>query len=880
MKEINFFKRFDRSSKVLILLSLLGIFVSLIGLRWTFFTENQEGKTGEVIASITLSRADTRVKRSGNMHWYQVAESINCYQDDMVFTGEDSTATIEFPSGDKIYLLPHSLVSVSSQLITLESGAIEVDVSGKEQFKFETLGKVVELREPTRFKVIQTEKERKVVPIKGNAPAADILGVIELKQPPKIQELFELIRPRAGEIFPSLPGTKISFEWRYTGVDQNFQVEIDGKKTAVTGNRIELNREDLAPGKISWKITNSAQESQESYFEINDQFAITLNYPEYQQEILLENTTERQVEFKWSNPLDLPQKFELARDNSFQQMILSQVTARKSVQVNLGAGEYFWRVGFPENGKVIYWSAVNSFKLSLIAAPTLALTQVPGSWDFSLNPTLNLEIDSSQDVGKLRFVLTGPMQLAGKTKKDFVILKNLKDGTYNIQLFGFFRNKEIKSEIYEFIVKNSKPLTPPKIKNSKLKLFVEVFHRIFNAIMPSAFADSGPKFPLTWEGKPASTFELEIWDEKKSKIIHKKQTAKPTYDFSIPQPGKFFWRVREGQEGDWGPFSDYAEIEAQDKVEVLEKPLMKNAYTDGKNIIFTWNEPYPDFEYYLEIYKQQSQTPVLSLKVNGGTKKFDPRLSDEKHYWRIKAVSVWGNQNPNRDKQLLNPQDESLQGNGKDKNLYIFRAAYFMTSSSYSQEPEDATLQDVNKSFSLSGSSYQLRGEVWPAKFDRKYGLHFVHRNHALSDNDNQLSESEFIGEAGYVLKRQQGRSHLIFGGFNYSTVNIDFDGTKGSYTKSYGTIRYQFNQSIHQKLSFTIDTTLLQSLQLDLSAPSIRLSPMLNWHFSPRWSVSLLAAYERNQSNPQYNEQGLEGQLEIANTISTYGLMLNWSSF
>ena len=172
-------------------------------------------------------------------------------------------------------------------------------------------------------------------------------------------------------------------------------------------------------------------------------------------------------------------------------------------------------------------------------------------------------------------------------------------------------------------------------------------------------------------------------------MIHKKQIATPSYDFSIPQPGRYFWRVREGQDGNWGPFSDFAEIEAQDKVQVLKSPLMKKAFTDGENITFIWNEPYPDFDYYLEIYKQQSKTPLLSIKVKGGLKKFDPRLSDDKHYGRIKAVSAWGNQNPNRQKLLLNPQDESLQGPNKEKNLYIFRAAYFMTSSSYSQEPED-----------------------------------------------------------------------------------------------------------------------------------------------------------------------------------------------
>ncbi len=879
MEKIKFLNRFDRSSKLLIVLSLLGILASVIALRWTFFTESMDSNPGEVIASVTLSRADTRVKRSGNMHWYQVADQINCYQDDMVFTGEDSTATLEFPSGDKIYLLPHSLVSISTQLITLESGAIEVEISGKEQFSIETLGKVVELKEPARFKVIQTEKERKLITISGTAPAAEKFGITQLKDPPKIAEIFELIRPRAGEILPSLPGSKVILEWRYTGEDQNFILELDGKTSKVSGNRFELKRENLAPGKVFWKVTNASNESQNSYFEISEKFAITLNYPKHEQEISLAGVSEKEIDFSWTNPVALPQKFELAKDLSFAQPLVGQLTSRNSLKAPLPAGQYFWRIGYPDNGQVAYWSAVGTFKLSTEAAPTLAITQVPSIWDFSVNPILILDVDASAEIDRLTFRLSGPTKLQGKIKSGTLSLKDLKDGQYKIQIFGSFGKKNIESVAYEFQVKNSKPLAPPKIKNSKVKLYVQVINSIMDAIFPPAHAETEAKHSMSWDGKQGSTFELEVWNGEKSKVIFKEVTQKQSYDFTIPGPGKYFWRVRENHSEAWGPYSDFAEIEAQDKILILKKPLMRKAFVDGKNITFIWHEPYPEFDYFLEIYREKLKTPILSIKVSGGSKTFDPPLSNDKHYWRIRAKSAWGNQNPNNKKVLLRLGEEVSQAASNTRNLYIFRAAYFMTSSQYSQDPEDAPIEDADKTLGMSGSSYQMRGEVWPARLGQRYGLHMGYRKHALSSDKNKLSETEIVGELGYAIKRNSNWSHFLFGGINYSSAEIDLDETIVNYSKSFGTIRYQFNQVINQKFSFTIDGTLLQSFQFDLSAPSIRLGPMLNWHFRPRWSLSLAANYEKNQSNPEYNQQGLKGELKIANTISSYGLMLNWIS-
>lgn len=877
---MRFFKKLDRSSKVLVAIAVAGILFSLIGLYTSFFSEADEWEGKNPLAIITLHQQDTRLKRSGNVHWYEVAKRLPCFEDDMVFTGDDSYATIEFPQGDKIQLQPNSLISISNNLISLESGAIDVDLIGKAgapSLAIETFGKVIKIEEKSSFKIINKPNEQRIIPVTGKAPSPKLVSPVMVKK-----DDLSVVSPRAGQLIPLVPDGRITLSWTYSGTSSNFQLEVNGKTFQTTQSRYELPLGSYSPGKVEWTVKAAKGETAQSSFVTTNDYAIDLLQPKTNQ-ILLSKEDAKTITFEWTNRLSYSQRLIVARDEGMKDIAFEQNVNGTTFERALPTGDYFWKVAYLTQDRIIYASPAQAFKIQPEVRPTLALKTLPLVFDFATQSKYQLEVDASHPMDEVSVRILGQNnKIDGLIKGNSFFLKALRDGSYELFLYGKAKGgQEVRSETYNFKVKNAKPVESPKITVKKMKLFVKVFSHMLDFIFPSAHAATS--VPLTWEGKANHSYELEIRERGNDKLILRKELKVNRFDFSIPHPGTYTWKVRQKRGETWGPFSNDVEIFVEDKISVLKDPLMLKTTVKDDDVTFYWSEPYDDFQYELEIYKKGSKTPMISLPVKGGVKTMNLRRKDEKLFWRVKAISGYGNKNANQKKYLIPLEGEQLIGKvaskESSKEQIIWRAYGYQTQSSYEQKADDAVLEAANESLSLTGLSLESNLEWWPNRLKNKYGAQAGFRMHQLTDGENDMNETEFSFEVGYQ-PQPTIRRHKFFTGFNYSVVNLLFAETEGNYSRAYVTFRHHYQKMFSPKWGLDMDTALLLPVQFDITAPSFRLRPALSWYFKPNWCLQGTLSYERNTLNPVYDESGLKGKLDVTSSFLSLGLGITWHSF
>jgi hypothetical protein len=377
-------------------------------------------------------------------------------------------------------------------------------------------------------------------------------------------------------------------------------------------------------------------------------------------------------------------------------------------------------------------------------------------------------------------------------------------------------------------------------------------------------------YPLNWEARDGELFEIEITSEDKTTILETKQIKDSFYHFPIPRPGIYYWRVRQQTENKWSPFSELNKIEVEDKISLLEKPLMKKASVKGNEFTFEWDEPFKDFTYVLKVYRGKTSNPFLSLPVQGRKRTITIDKDEQPIYWRISAVSAHGNENKDKKKYIVHSSSSPRM------NQYILRVGGFQSRTAYEQSSDDEDLSLSNKELSLTGLGLFLKAEFWK----NKYGFVLSARNQSLSEGENEFNESEYQAELGYHWIKKADSLHNLLAGFMFGSTTLKFAETEGTYKRGYLTLRYQYEKFFSAKYSFGNDIYLLQAVQSEFNLPALRFLPALNWYFKNNCWLSALVGLEVSRSNLKYYEGGNEGDLEVSAQNLYYGLSLNWKSF
>lgn len=270
----------------------------------------------------------------------------------------------------------------------------------------------------------------------------------------------------------------------------------------------------------------------------------------------------------------------------------------------------------------------------------LAIKMPESSLDFNEAPGFTAELDDPNSSEEYEYVIKNEKAVLkeGKTTTQQIVIGQLPDGAYTLSVAAKIRGKVINEALMPFTVQ-MRSLNPPTVLGS---------YRFF--------ADELTDVPLEWSGPLNTEYEVEITDNKKQQVLYHSRVKDMGINYRPPKgPGNYFFRVRyQSKSGlNMSPFSDHSEIEVQDKVTLIRRPLMarpkdENVELNQGKLRFTWEEPDPTLTYSLELFREGNGKPFKVLKVTGG--KLVHKLEQQKgtYWWRIVATSNYGNTTPDK----------------------------------------------------------------------------------------------------------------------------------------------------------------------------------------------------------------------------------------
>ena len=894
---MNVLKKLDHSSRLLILISIVGIVLALVGFLFLKKQSAEDADGKDLVAKVTMYQNDTRVKRSDNIHWYPVNQTTDCFEDDLIFTGGESTATIEFPTGDKVTLHPNSLISLSRNLISLESGAIEVDLSSDTPIQLESFGEKFTLKQKSKVRVIQSEKAQKIIPLN------EVAKTIKVKEAVKKyieSDDLNITAPQVGKLLPHLENYIVQLKWNTSLQDKNAEVSFSeaSSKTPfltlnATSNSLDVPLKNFPTGIIHWKVKAANGATDESSFNLTKDLGIKLNYPSPKDTLPFSAEGYSAFTADWSAPLEFSQRIQVATDSSFTKVILDEAAhaGQKNMTIKK-EGLYFWRVGYEFQNNLTHWSEASEFSVkgdTVIAPIEIKMASV---FDFSLNKTYKAEVKDPNSCDTYQFIVLKNQEIVADVSSPTPAhtFQKMENGLYTLKVLGSLKGKAVVEASADFEVKTSGPLQAPKIIKKNRKLFVKVMEGIFNLIIPSSMASEAIA-PLSWEGPEGATYEVEIAKTPGAKALVKQQLQQTTIDFKVPKPGTYYWRVRYKEGDRWSPFSEYDEIKAEDKILLIKSPLMVSPAQDAKaklenekgDVTFTWNTPYPDFEYSLEIYSSPTGQPLKVIPVTGNSKTLKFRDKPSTFYWRIVAKSTYGNITRDETKYRFSiastqPAPEVTKSKFGKIGDIIVTGLVSQTSMSYDQKIDDSTIPGIDKDISLSGQTFWLNAEYWPVFGKGKHGMSLGMDYATLSSGSSKYTETELIVEYARMFKKDERNTHKGFVGIHSSQVDLRIDSsTQSNYSVSYLSARYLFNRVLNDKWSLDLNSEILVLMQADLAAPSLRLRPMAQYKLRKNLWLNGFLGFERNVAKPKYDESGVRGNLTINTQNIHYGLGLTW---
>lgn len=940
----------DRSSKILLAISFFGI---LSGLVMLYFSSRYIGDNeikGDKQGVIAKTHNDVRVKRSGNIHWFPANKAITVYEDDSIFTGADSTATLVYVPDGKLTIGPNSLVIIKNGSITINGGSVQIE-TGSKNLKVNSFGEEFNFEKGQKISLSDDKDGQK---ISGDNLKGD--GFDKFVD----RNTIQIISPESAKLVPKIDQHHVNFSWKNTKTQNPVFIAEFSKSKKFTSVFISkelkttsliLPIKDLGLGTVYWRVrTKDGIEQNESYFYVIEDFAPSYLTPSGQGGFPIEQAQIAGVQFEWTNPIEYPQRMQISREKDFKTIHFESrdKELKKQVRFKVG-GTYYWRVGYVEDENVLWMPGTDfNLKSDIIYSP-LEILHLPSRLDFALIDSYELKIQDQNlcDEYKVTLYKEGKFLSESKIKNNQVNLSKIADGNYGIKIEGMIQNiKVTESKYYEFVVKTSPPEKMPTIRNKKAKLFVQIMKRIIDFVIPSAAAN---EHIFKWEGEDQDTYEIEVSANSHENIVVTQQLKKKEFSFNFPGPGIYYWRVRTWNGEKWGKFTDYSELVVEDRVSQVTTPLMispkdntnfvtpiikgkpqsritvwLNPFTSAEKILeaesdkvkevkipFKWNTPYPDMEYYIEIYKNETSPPLRPIKLKGNSATLKLKDLPTIIWWRIFAKSSFGTQSNNStrykitfserepDLELANikqikvleekAQKKKREEKKKDQESLPanpslplnIRATAFYAISSYEQKDESNGLDQLAKKASLTGPRIHLHTEYWPRKFNTKWGATLGIRYAMYSGKVEKFSDKDLNFEIGRVLKDSSTARHSLFLGTNYRALDLAFEpGSQSSYTFVYGTLRYYYWKQWSEKLGWDLNPKLLIPLDFSTFIPSLQMTSAINYNLKSKLWLQGFIGLERMTSKSAYDSGSYSGELSLTSMDISLGVALLWKGF
>ncbi len=845
----------DRFVLILSVLGLAGILAGFWGLRSS--DQIRASATTEKIARIDVSSNDSRLRRSGDFKWVKVAGKTDCYENDRIFTGPDSTVTIEYESGTRITLLPNSLISLSRGTISLETGSIEINVK-KGPFGLKALGETLTLSPLEHIRVVDSGEVKKFVALSENTKSLKDSKLLAEETP----ESLLLVSPPLGENLPFFPELKQNFTWKHnrTQSTRNYRFEIfsesDNNRPLLSrtlpASTISIPLSGLVSGNLTWKVTDlDSHITSSSTFFLDPDVNATLLVPARDTSWPFNLASSEGITFEWKSRPEYSQRFQIAEDPEFQSVLIDETpTEAKTTFRSQKAGNYFWRVGHVLNPKIVSWSEVSTFsvkELPILRPISLLIPEQP--LDFALNPVSNLRWS---DPNKC------PTYQLSLRQKDALILEKtltvrtfplpeLKDGSYELALLGRLEDgREVRTSGV-ITVKNSPPVPAPVIKNKKnVRLFV-LLRKLMGFIISDATAAES-FYTLKWDGIPDAEYELEIIREDNSVVV-KELTRETSYRFIIPGPEKFFWRIRTKLGNRWSAFSERADIEILDKVTLEKDVLMltpKNnevmtVNSDVKSFLVSWNKLEGYEDYFLEVFgSANSKKASFTTTVRGTSFLLTFGIVPRRFYWRVTAVSSFGNRSVAPVPFIVN-----IARRPEVPIRYQLQPALLFSRTSFNQDYQgDAEIQGAA---SFSGPAINVSGEYFLKKYNHHRSFAFEGRYGDFKNGMDELTDARLLLEYGWLSDPFGKETHNFHLGYLLHTIDFKFgENLSSAYAINFVSGKYSYIRIWSKKSLLEFTTSLMFTMPQNDLTPSFLIKPVYHHRLSKNWWAIGLAMFER----------------------------------
>lgn len=713
---------FGRTEKIILILAMVSLMVfSYFLYDDSLLFSNSNNTQLELIGDVTISQNDVRRKNVDNFSWLPALTKDKVFQNDSIFTGDGSEATILLHDGTQIKIQPNSLITLN-----LKNGQMNLDLrygnlvselaqesslvikSGTEEIKLEnTKGSPekpkIQFKKshsgPVDLKLIsggakystKTQQVKQELPKKAEVSVVNNGQIKEVEKPTIILKTADNI-----QWLREKPNDPISFDWEVKGKASKFKLEIS---TADTFDSITLSKlstakttnltDSLQSGTYFWRLKALDQYGDVSATSIIQKFNLTeiqkpeITNPKQAEQINLELKVKPKevpvttTEIQWTaQPIIKTFIWQLAQDEQFKNIITeNKTTGLAAVTPRLQSGTYWVRVqGQTESHKTSSWSQPVSFSLNLVA--------------------------QKEQPPKRPILITKLVNFAVPTKNQN------ETQAPKLAWQPVLETKEYRLEISpDNSFKTSEKLTFPQTQvlwkqYRPGKYFFRVYAVGINEL-PSEYSDIGninvkvgeialsPIKPIVILDEKALPQETKInWNEiafAKKYIVQMDQTKdffKPVQleytansgTLSLPAPGNYNVRVQALDENN-KPLTPFSKIEKAQYIlnTPLTSPVLSEPFDKASIFLQTQMEPFiwlewskvPRAVYKIEVSnKKDFSTVLISTSTKENRYLIKEKMPLGKLYWRVQAYttetaeqSLW---TPAREFTLHHQKNETL----------------------------------------------------------------------------------------------------------------------------------------------------------------------------------------------------------------------------
>lgn len=710
----------------------------------------------EPIGQIVIAEQDVRRRVGNSMSWFPAFEEEVLFENDSIFTGENSGVNVRFKEGLTIDVASNSLVILrrtrKDLVLDLQIGGVVATVQK---------GSTIQLRQGNSVAILEGSNKENTVKLqrskKGKISVSTTVGEVEMRlndQGKKIasNRVIEVDNDRVLKLVED------SLILRSPGFGTKVWVEDGGYvkfiwEVAIAGNsthRIQVStEEDFSKNLIQEEVPTSSYATKDLssegtyYWRIQGKMSGESDWKEISRQgefVLLKKEPPRliypfhgmdipsggkslAVKFEWQDKRGVDSyRWQLSSDSQFKSGVQEQVISDTHfvAGVVLEPGEYYWRVKAEGASPIAdKWSDIFQFGID-----RQARMEAKALADLSVKegeiPDEDLKLDPTKEA------------LNSDEKAKDVL-------------------KELKSPVLSQ-------------KESKITLrFPEATDR-----SPAALAKLLPSNPpaLEWQSvEGAKTYEVEVsGTEKFAKIVSKFETKNRRAVWKGAKPGVFYWRARARAEETRSAFSEFGKIDIklepprQKQSQSISQIVRSPAEVETKRAKYKWRwEEVPRAQGYRVLLSSKSDfskdVETIETRNNEIEKDFKPGAT----FLKVAAIS---DQN-----EIVS--DFSATEKMEVQNKFVLPVPQL--------EGPDNGLTLIAFGTAASPVVFEWH-EVALAK---SYRIQFSHDSHfskifqekSLKDLDLALSSVDFSGQIFWRLRAEQGKYSSPWSAARYFTI-------------------------------------------------------------------------------------------------------------